>query len=61
MAQLASHRGHDHHSTTVSGFSTCRVGAMQVSSATQEVRMELDSHADTCVVGEGTALIMHNF
>jgi len=61
MAQLASHRGHDHHSTTVSGFSTCRVGAMQVSSATQEVRMELDSHADTCVVGEGTALITHDF
>ncbi len=23
--------------------------------------MELDSHADTCVVGEGTALITHDF
>jgi len=52
LAQLASHRGQEQHTAEISGVTTCRVGAMQASPTIQEVRTELDSHADTCVVGD---------
>ena len=61
MAQLASHRGLELHTAAISGLTTCHVGAMQASPTIQEIRTELDSHADTCVVGEGTALIVQDF
>ena len=61
LAQLASHRGQEQHTAEISGVTTCRVGAMQASPTIQEVRTELDSHADTCVVGDATALITQDF
>jgi len=56
LAQLASHRGHGQDTAAVSGVTTCRVSVMQASPTIKEVRTELDSHADTCVVGDETAL-----
>ena len=40
---------------------TVRIGAIDVSEDDLEGRTELDSHADTCVVGEGTALVFQDF
>jgi ribosomal protein L31E len=39
---------------------TVRLGSIHVEGDT-ESRTELDSHADTCVVGEETALVIHDF
>jgi hypothetical protein len=39
---------------------TIRLGSIHVEGDT-ESRTELDSHADTCVVGEETALVIHDF
>jgi len=63
LAPLASDRGLDveHHMVTVSGVTTCHVGAVQGSASIQDVQTELDSHADTCVVGSETALITQDF
>ena len=61
MVMLASHRGQDNHTAAISGVSTCRVGALQASATIPEVQTELDSHADTCVVGQDTALITQDF
>ena len=61
LAQLASHRGHGQDTAAVSGVTTCRVSVMQASPTIKEVRTELDSHADTCVVGDETALTIQDF
>ncbi len=37
------------------------MGALQGSASIQEIQTELDSHADTCVVGGKTALITQDF
>ena len=37
------------------------VGALQASIDIQEIHSELDSHADTCVIGDGTALVIQDF
>jgi len=61
LAQLASHRGHGPDTAAISGVTTCCVSAMQASPAIQEVMTELDSHADTCVVGDDTDLTIQDF
>jgi hypothetical protein len=38
-----------------------RLGSIHVTVNDTEFRTELDSHADTCVVGEETALVIHDF
>ena len=40
---------------------TVRIGSMTNNGHTLEARSELDNHADTCVVGLGTALLIHDF
>ena len=40
---------------------TVRIGSFAVSGTKDEVKCELDSHADTCVVGEDTALVIQDF
>jgi len=63
LALLATNRGlqEGHHMATVSGVTTCCVGALQGSASIQEIQTEMDSHADTCVVGSETALITQDF
>jgi len=63
LAPLASNRGQvvEHHMVTVSGVTTCHVGAVQSSASIQDVQTESDSHVDTCVVGSETALITQDF
>ena len=62
---LAPHAGNkgmeEHHMVSVSGVTTCHVGALQGSATIQDIQTELDSHADTCVVGSETALITQDF
>lgn len=48
-------------STITSTVSTIRVSAALTSLETKEIKTELDSHADTCVIGEDTALLTHDF
>ena len=38
-----------------------KIGSLKVGGDGNEVRTEMDSHADTCVVGEETALIIQDF
>jgi Reverse transcriptase (RNA-dependent DNA polymerase) len=40
---------------------SCRLGKLIVSHGQTDIRTELDSHADTCVVGDDTALITFDF
>ena len=44
----------------ISPIRTARVGSL-VAGDGKEIRTELDSHADTCVVGNNTALLVHDF
>ena len=62
LAPLAGNKGmEEHHMVSVSGVTTCHVGALQGSATIQDIQTELDSHADTCVVGSETALITQDF
>ena len=45
---------------TIAPLRTVRIGSLQAGDS-QETRTELDSHADTCVVGQHTALLIHDF
>ena len=38
-----------------------KIGSLSLDAGDREVRMEMDSHADTCVVGKETALIVQDF
>ena len=45
---------------SIAPIQTVRVGSLTVDDGI-EFRTELDSHADTCVVGQGTALLIQDF
>lgn len=41
--------------------STVKIGTLAIENPIQETRTELDSHADTCVVGNDTALLIFDY
>ena len=45
----------------VAAIRMTRLGALKVTTSQTECRSELDNHADTCVVGTKTALLIHDY
>ena len=44
-----------------SAIRTTRLGALTATTSQTEFRSELENHADTCVVGTKTALLIHDY